>query len=61
MVIDVLFSCGLAGGHPGGVCAPGEETQDSGPGAQRPGYHHRHWPEGEEACRMARLTCKHCI
>ncbi len=36
------------GCHPGGVCASGEETQNGRPGAERPGHHHRHQPEGAQ-------------
>ncbi len=44
------------GCHPGGVCASGEETQNGRPGAERPGHHHRHQPEGAQHHTTSNLS-----
>lgn len=43
----VLVSFSRVGGHPRCFRAAGEEAQNSWPGAQRLGYHHRHRAEGK--------------
>lgn len=45
-----------SGVHTCGVRAAGEEAQDSGPGAKRPGHHHGYGTEGTGATPGRRQT-----